>query len=258
MADALSGSGTCAPRCSRRRLRILGRGCSRPTRPPPAFACEAQLRRPARKVRHCRPTTARRRCVSCVPDRFRLEWVQKDFHGRSGTSVIYTERGRDLFPRTGRERPAEVGGRTLAGAGDQQSCAGISLGTVLSRARAAAQRSGLPDFRRVAAGSRRQQRGRPAVLEVVWQDRRRRAVGTAHRPRNVRVARGDGNQRSSRPVTAAQVRDAVGKESPGSGQRAAPPPRAILTRYRFTTSASPIRCPTARSPTPRPPEEKKR
>ena len=58
------------------------------------------------------------------PDRFRLEWVQKDFHGRSGTSTIYTERGRTFF----REQGANEAAAEPSLAQALSSCAGISLG----------------------------------------------------------------------------------------------------------------------------------
>ena len=58
------------------------------------------------------------------PDRLRLAWTQKDFHGKSGTSVIYTREGQTLLRQWGteREEPEPSLGQAL------DSCAGISLG----------------------------------------------------------------------------------------------------------------------------------
>ena len=58
------------------------------------------------------------------PDRFRLAWTQKDFHGKSGTSVIYTREGQTILRQWGaeREEPEPSLGQAL------DSCAGISLG----------------------------------------------------------------------------------------------------------------------------------
>lgn len=58
------------------------------------------------------------------PDRFRLAWTQKDFHGKSGTSVIYTRGGQTFLRQwdAEREEPEPSLGQAL------DSCAGISLG----------------------------------------------------------------------------------------------------------------------------------
>ena len=58
------------------------------------------------------------------PDRFRLAWTQKDFHNKSGTSVIFT-RGKQIFFRQWGEAQDEAE-PSLGQALD--SCAGISLG----------------------------------------------------------------------------------------------------------------------------------
>ena len=58
------------------------------------------------------------------PDRFRLAWTQKDFHGKSGTSVIYTKAGQTFLRQWGEGR--ETVEPSLGQAID--ACAGISLG----------------------------------------------------------------------------------------------------------------------------------
>ena len=58
------------------------------------------------------------------PDRFRLAWTQRDFHGKSGTSVIYTREGRAFLRQWGAEHaePESSLGQAINGS------AGISLG----------------------------------------------------------------------------------------------------------------------------------
>ena len=58
------------------------------------------------------------------PDRFRLAWTQRDFHGKSGTSVIYMKEGQAWLRQWGMER--EEAEPSLGQVID--SCAGISLG----------------------------------------------------------------------------------------------------------------------------------
>ncbi len=59
------------------------------------------------------------------PERFRLAWTQKDFHGTSGTSVLFTRHGQTFFREQGNTGDAESE-PSLAQA--ISSCAGISLG----------------------------------------------------------------------------------------------------------------------------------
>ena len=58
------------------------------------------------------------------PDRFRLAWTQKDFHGKSGTSVIYVKEGQVWLRQwgLGRDEAEPSLGQVI------DSCAGISLG----------------------------------------------------------------------------------------------------------------------------------
>ena len=90
----------------------------------PAFACEGSCD----DHEEGSPLPPDHRTVSVRfvrPDRFRLAWTQKDFHGKSGTSVIFTRHGQTLFREQGRSGDGEIE-PSLAQA--ISSCAGISLG----------------------------------------------------------------------------------------------------------------------------------
>ncbi len=58
------------------------------------------------------------------PFRFRLAWTQKDFHGKSGTSLIYTREGQTFLRQWGAKD--EEAQPSLGQAVD--ACAGVSLG----------------------------------------------------------------------------------------------------------------------------------
>ena len=90
----------------------------------PAFACEGSCD----DQEDGSPLPADHRTGSvrfARPDRFRLTWTQKDFHGKSGTSVIFTRRGETFFREQGHAGDPEAE-PSLARA--ISSCAGISLG----------------------------------------------------------------------------------------------------------------------------------
>ncbi len=90
----------------------------------PAFACEGSC--DDHEEGSSLPPDHRTVSVRFVrPDRFRLAWTQKDFHGKSGTSVIFTQHGQVLFREQGQAGDAEVE-PSLAQA--ISACAGISLG----------------------------------------------------------------------------------------------------------------------------------
>lgn len=90
----------------------------------PAFACEGSC--DDHEEGSSLPPDHRTMTVRFVrPERFRLAWTQKDFHGKSGTSVLYTRRGQTFFHEQGNAGDAESE-PSLAQA--ISSCAGISLG----------------------------------------------------------------------------------------------------------------------------------
>ncbi|MBE7211255.1 MAG: hypothetical protein INR65_09575 [Gluconacetobacter diazotrophicus] len=90
----------------------------------PAFACEGSC--DDREEGSALPPDHRTASVRFVrPDRFRLTWTQKDFHGKSSTSVLVTRDGQTTFREQGAGGDAEVEPsleRAIS------SCAGISLG----------------------------------------------------------------------------------------------------------------------------------
>ena len=90
----------------------------------PAFACEGSC--DDHEDGSTLPADHRTVSVRFVrPDRFRLAWTQKDFHGKSGTSVIFTRGGQTFLREQGQAGGGEAE-PSLAQA--VSSCAGISLG----------------------------------------------------------------------------------------------------------------------------------
>ncbi len=90
----------------------------------PAFACEGSC--DDHEEGSSLPVDHRTVSVRFVrPNRFRLAWTQKDFHGKSGTSVLFTRNGQVLFREQGGSGDAEPE-PSLAQA--ISSCAGVSLG----------------------------------------------------------------------------------------------------------------------------------
>ena len=90
----------------------------------PAFACEESC--DDHEEGSPLPPDHRTASVRFVrPDRFRLTWTQKDFHGQSSTSTILTRDGRTIFREQGNPGDTQVE-PSLAQA--LSSCAGISLG----------------------------------------------------------------------------------------------------------------------------------
>ena len=89
----------------------------------PAFSCEGSC--DDHEEGSALPVDRRTVTMRFVrPDRFRLAWTQKDFHGKSGTSVIYTKGGQTFLRQWG--EPRETAEPSLGQAID--ACAGISLG----------------------------------------------------------------------------------------------------------------------------------
>ena len=89
----------------------------------PAFSCEGSC--DDREEGSALPPDHRTVTMRFLrPDHFRLTWTQKDFHGKSGTSMIYTKKGQVLLRQWGTARD-EVQ-PSLGQAVD--SCAGVSLG----------------------------------------------------------------------------------------------------------------------------------
>ena len=89
----------------------------------PAFSCEGSC--DDHEEDSTLPVDHRTMTMRYVrPFRFRLAWTQKDFHGKSGTSLIYTREGQTFLRQWGAkgEEPEPSLGQAV------DSCAGISLG----------------------------------------------------------------------------------------------------------------------------------
>ena len=185
----------------------------------PAFACEGSCD----DHEEGSPLPADHRTVSVRfvrPDRFRLTWTQKDFHGKSGTSVIFTRRGQTLFREQGHSGDAEAE-PSLARA--ISSCAGISLGLSYLVPALLLEDPGYLNFVELRQeADANSQDGRPC-----WKLSGKTADGAQWQlliDRETCALREATETNVLAPVTP--------KDPPEAAD--APPPRAIQTQYRFT------------------------
>ncbi len=164
------------------------------------------------------------------PDRLRLAWTQKDFHGKSGTCVIFTRHGQIYC----RGRWDGDGGElepSLAQA--VSSCAGISLGLSYLVPALLLNDPGYLNFvslRQEADADSKD--GRPC-----WKLSGKNADGAQWElliDRETCALREATEVNVLAPITAQQVRDVVAKEHPEVASAPLPPPRAVRTLYRFT------------------------
>ena len=199
----------------------------------PAFACEGSCE--DKDEGSSLPPDHRTVTMRFVrPDRFRLAWTQKDFHGKSGTSAIFTRHGQIYCNGRWSDDEEELQ-PSLARA--INSCAGISLG--LSYLVPALL---LDDPGYLRFDSLRQE------ADVTSKDGRAcwKLVGKTNEgaqwelliDRETCALREATEINVVAPVTAQQVRAAITKDHPELAAAPLPPPRAIRTLYRFTNIQS--------------------
>ena len=195
----------------------------------PAFACEGSCD----DHEEGSPLPADHRTVSVRfvrPDHFRLTWTQKDFHGKSGMSVIFTRHGQTLFREQGRSGDAEVE-PSLAQA--ISSCAGISLGLSYLVPALLLEDPGYLDFVELRQeADANSQDGRPC-----WKLSGKTADGAQWQmliDRETSALREATEINVLAPVAARQVNDDTAKGHPEAAAAPLPPPHAIHTQYRFT------------------------
>ncbi len=150
------------------------------------------------------------------PGRFRLAWTQKDFHNKSGTSLIFTKEGKLFFRQWG-EKQDEVKpslGQVL------DSCAGISLGLSYLVTPLLLGNPGYLDF----VSLRHLRDANSEDGRACW-----KLVGETSDGAHWELLI-DRETRALREAT--EINVLGGKDHPAVGD--SPPPHAIYPRYRFT------------------------
>lgn len=150
------------------------------------------------------------------PDRFRLAWTQKDFHGRSGTSLIFTRDGKVFFRQWGEKQDEPEPSLEQAA----NACAGISLGLSYLVPALLMGEPGYLDFvslRQLADADSAD--GRPC-----WKLAGETAEGTRW---ELLIDRETCALRE-----ATEINVLAGATPPATAD--SPPPHAIYTRYKFT------------------------
>ncbi len=191
----------------------------------PAFACEESC--DDYEEGSTLPPDHRTASVRFVrPDRFRVAWTQKDFHGRSGTSVILARDGQTTLREQGGSGGPEVE-PSLAQA--ISSCAGISLGLSYLVPALLFEDPGYLSFTEL----RQEADANSADGRPCWKLAGKTSGGTRWAlliDRETCALREVTEDNTLAPVTALQARDPATQASPP----AAAPPRTIHTHYQFT------------------------
>lgn len=195
----------------------------------PAFACEGSC--DDQEEGSSLPPDHRTVTMSFMrPDRFRLAWTQKDFHGKSGTSVIFIRDGQTFFHEQGKTGEAESE-PSLARA--ISSCAGISLGLSYLVPALLLDDPGYLRFDSL----RQEADANSKDGRACWKLSGKTTEGAQWElliDRETCALREATEINVLAPITARQVRDTVATDHPEIANAPLPPPRAIRTLYRFT------------------------
>ena len=190
----------------------------------PAFACEGSC--DDKDDGSSQPPDHRTVMMRFVrPDRFWLTWTQKDFHGASSTSVIFTRHGQ-IFCRGEWNDDEEEREPSLAQA--ISSCAGVSLGLSYLVPALLLDDPGYLHFDSLRQEPDTDSKdGRPC-----WKLSGKTTEGAQWElliDRETCALR----EATETNVLARQVRDAEAKDHPELAGAPPPPPRAVRTQYRF-------------------------
>ena len=195
----------------------------------PAFACEGSC--DDHEEGSSLPPDHRTVTMRFVrPDRFRLAWTQKDFHGKSHTSVIFTRHGQPFLREQGNDGDAE---REPSLAQVISSCAGISLGLSYLVPALLLDDPGYLNF----VSLRQEADANSGDGRPCWKLSGKTGEGAQWElliDRETCALREAEEVNIVAPVTAQQVREAVAKDHAELANAPLPPPRAIRTLYRFT------------------------